>query len=86
MTQTPKPQRGGAAAMLFLFCLTGGGAGLAFDLVLNPDRGFWLGAQSGAHGVIGAGAALFVVLAGHLARVLLGRRDGKGGRDAGRHP
>ncbi len=59
MSPAPKPQGGGAASMLFLFCIAGGGAGLAFDLVLNPDRGFWLGAQPGAQAVIGAAAAVF---------------------------
>ncbi len=85
MSPTPKPQGGGAAAMLFLFCIAGGGAGLAFDLALNPDRGFWFGAQPGARAVIGAAAAVFVVLAGYAARLLLGRRDAKGGGD-GSHP
>jgi hypothetical protein len=85
MSPTPKAQGGGAASMLFLFCIAGGGAGLAFDLALNPDRGFWLGAQPGAQAVIGAAAALFVVLAGYVARLMLGRRDAKGGGD-GSHP
>jgi|CXWL01.1.fsa_nt_gi hypothetical protein len=81
MSETPKPQRGGAAAMLFLFCLALGGAGLAFDLALNTERGFWIGAQAGAQAVIGAGAAAFVVIAAYLARAVLARRQPPGGRD-----
>lgn len=84
MTTAPKAPRGGAAAMLFLFSVAGGGAGLAFDLALNPERGFWIGAQPGAQAVIGVAAAVFVVLAGHLARVVLGRRRGQDGEREGR--
>ena len=74
MNDAQPAKRGGAAAMLALFCVALGGAGLAFDLTNDASHGFWIGAQQGAGGVIGLIAALFVVLAGHLARLLLKRR------------
>lgn len=70
-----KKRGGGAAAMLVLFCLAAGGAGLAFDLTSDTARGFWIGAQPGAGAVIGVIAAVFVVLCGHLARLVLTRRE-----------
>lgn len=87
MSNADKPARGGAAGILFLACVAGGGAALAFDLTLNGDYGFWLGAQPGARAVIGALAAVFVIFAGHLARALLARRvaETKGARDVGGH-
>jgi hypothetical protein len=87
MTPPPKATpRGGAAAMLTLFALAAGGAGLGFDLALNPDRGFWIGAEPGARAAIGAAAAMFVIVSGHVGRLLLARRERRReGRDAGRH-
>lgn len=81
MSDAQTPKRGGAAAMLALFCLAAGGAGLAFDLTSDTARGFWIGAQPGAAAVIGLIAALFVVLCGHLARFLLTRRERPERRD-----
>lgn len=71
--QTPK-RGGGAAALLALFCVAVGGAGLAFDLTNDTTRGFWIGAQPGAAAIIGLAAAVFVVVSGHIARLLLTRR------------
>jgi len=81
MSNAQTPKRGGAAAMLLLFCLAAGGAGLAFDLTSDTARGFWLGAQPGAAAVIGVAAAVFVVACGHLARWLLVRREPTDRRD-----
>ena len=79
---TSTPSRSGAAGMLFLFAIALGGAGLAFDLALNHERGFWIGAEPGARAVIGAAAGIFVVAAAHIVRLLLGRAlDGKGAGD-----
>jgi hypothetical protein len=74
MSDARNQKRGGAAAMLALFCVAAGGAGLAFDLTSETARGFWVGAQPGAGAVLGLIAALFVVLCGYLARFLLTRR------------
>lgn len=77
----PKPSRGGAAGMLFLFAAVIGGAGLTFDLLLNHQRGFWIGAEPGARALIGVGAAVIVVAAAHLLRLALARPiDEKGGK------
>lgn len=82
MSDARNPKRGGgAAAMLALFCLAAGGAGLAFDLTSDTARGFWLGAQPGAAALIGLVAAVFVVLCGHLARFALTRRERAEERD-----
>lgn len=82
--------RHGAAGIWVLFCAVGGGAGLAFDLVLNTGRGFWAGDEPGAYAAIGAVVALFVIGAGYLARVALVQRKSdakqKGERDAGDLP
>ena len=90
MTDDLQPPRGGAAGLWLLFCAVGGGAGLAFDLILNPGRGFWLGAEPGARAMIGVAVALFTIAAGHIVRAVLSRRIGadtaKGGRRAGDHP
>lgn len=72
---------GGAAAMLALFCVAAGGAGLAFDLTSDATHDFWIGAQPGAAAVIGLIAALLVVLCGHVARLLLTQRDSAVKRD-----
>ena len=72
MTDDLQPPRGGAAGLWLLFCAVGGGAGLAFDLVLHPGRGFWLGAEPGARAVIGATVALFAVAAAVTFYPLIG--------------
>lgn len=89
MTDDLQPPRGGAAGLWLLFCAVGGGAGLAFDLILNPGRGFWLGAEPGARAVIGAAVALFAAAAAYIIRAVLARRvvsDAKGERRVGDNP
>jgi hypothetical protein len=88
MSDLPNPPRGGVAGLWLLFCAVAGGAGLAFDVVLHPGRGFWIGAEPGARAAIGALVAVFAIASAHLVRLVLSRRasdDGKGGRDAGDH-
>jgi len=74
MTKPISPSRGGIAGLLLLFCVAGGGAGLAFDFASNSDRGFWLLEAPGMRAAIGAGVAVIMVLAAHLLRLSLGRR------------
>ncbi|GAM98837.1 hypothetical protein U91I_02473 [alpha proteobacterium U9-1i] len=74
-------KRGGAAAMLFLFCLAAGGAGLAFDLTAQPARNFWFVAEPGIAAVVGLAAAVFAVTAGFLARLALVRNEAEETRD-----
>jgi hypothetical protein len=64
----------GAAGVLFLFALALGGGGLAFDLMLNQERGFWLLADPGMGAALGACAGVVVVLAGYALRTLLKHR------------
>ncbi len=82
----PRNQASGGGA-LFLFCAAAAAAGTAFDFNLE-SAGFWIGAQPGGAAALGAGAAVFAVAAGHVARALLGRparqsQDKGSGRDAG---
>ncbi|MEZ6024249.1 MAG: hypothetical protein R3C16_12750 [Hyphomonadaceae bacterium] len=89
MTRTPPPTRAkGVSGLVFLFCATAGGLGLAFDLTRNDLSSWWLGAEPGAAAVIGLGAATLAVLAGHALRFLLrrrGRNETTEERDAGHH-
>ncbi len=74
--------------MALLFCLAGGGAGLAFDMLRDAPNGFWFMADPGGRAVLGGAAVACVVLIAHAARLLLARRahDGKEeGRDARDH-
>ncbi len=82
----PNTQASGGGA-LFLFCAAAAAAGTAFDFNLESAAGFWIGAQPGGAAALGAGAAAFAVVAGYVARALLGRAGrqsvDKEGRDAG---
>jgi hypothetical protein len=87
MTRKPLPtSRGGVAGMALLFCVSAGGAGLAFDLLRDAPGAFWLLAEPGGRAALGAGAVTAIVLIAHAARWLLARRTEKGGRDAGDYP
>ena len=77
MSAPQAPQRGGGIGVLFLFAIVIGGAGLAFDLILNHERAFWIGAEPGARAVLGAVAGIAVVAAGHLMRLVLGRAENR---------
>jgi hypothetical protein len=87
MTQSFQPQpRGGLAGMALLFCAVAGGVGLAFDFALNGGGGHTLVAAPGGRALIGAGAALVLVLGAHVLRRLLGRPPGSGeGRGDAEH-
>jgi hypothetical protein len=69
-----KPAPRGVAGPWFVICLAALGAGLAFEFGAPSQSAFWIGAQAGASAAIGAGAALFVVIASLLARALFARR------------
>ncbi len=69
-----KPTPRGIAGPWFVICLAALGAGLAFEFAVPGQPAFWIGAQAGASAAIGAGAAVFVVIAALLARALLARR------------
>lgn len=68
------PQRGGIAGLALLFCAAAGGAGLAFDFLLNGGVApRMLVSAPGGRALIGLGVALVLVLAAHVLRRLLGR-------------
>lgn len=84
LTDKPKTKSGGALLFLLLFGAMGA-LGLAFDFMMTAERGFWLGADPGGRALIGVGAAAFLMLSAHVARLVLSRRLNGGGRDAGDH-
>lgn len=86
MSKSISPSRGGIAGMLLLFCVAGGGAGLAFDSLSNTTPGFWILEMPGARAAIGVGVALILVAAAHLLRLLLGRKVEQGEPHAGLRP
>jgi len=88
MTRKPlPPPRGGVAGLVLLFCVSAGGAALAFDLLRDAPSSFWMLADPGGRALLGAGAVTILVLIAHGARWLLARRAGeKGEGDAGDHP
>lgn len=89
MTRKPLPsRRGGVAGVALLFCVSVGGAGVAFDVLRDAPSAFWFLAEPGGRAALGAGAVAAIVLIAHAARWLLARaRHGEeGGRDARDHP
>ncbi len=85
MSRAPAP-RGGVAGAVLLFCLVAAAVGLAIDFGDGGSFGFWLGARPGGAAAIGAAAALFCVVAGWIARMVLGRGDARrSGDDADPH-
>ena len=42
MTKPISPSRGGIAGVLLVFCVAGGGAGLAFDFLSDSGQDFWI--------------------------------------------
>lgn len=83
MSTAPKP-RGGIAGFMLLCCLTAAAVGIALD-VQGGMSGFWVGAKPGGAAAIGAAAAVFCVVGGRLARMLLGRGDARRIGDADPH-
>jgi hypothetical protein len=78
MSKSISPSRGGIAGMLLLFCVAGGGAGLAFDFLSDNGPGFWILEMPGARALVGGVAAAVLVLAAHVLRLLLGRKVNEG--------
>ena len=78
----------GIAWIAFLICGAIAGLGLAIEFMRGPAPAFWIGAESGARAILGAGAAIVVIAAAALLRLTLGSRTetGKGTRHAGDHP
>jgi hypothetical protein len=74
MTQSFQPEpRGGIAGVALLFCVAAGGAGLAFDFVLNGASAPTLVTMAGSRALIGVGVAVCLVLGVHVLRRLFGR-------------
>jgi hypothetical protein len=81
----PEPRaRGGVAGPWLVTCLAALAAGLIFDFTGAHPPAFWALAAPGLASLIGLGAALVIVAASHVARLLLTRREG--GRDVRDHP
>ena len=76
MTKSISPSRGGIAGVLLLFCVAGGGVGLAFDFISNSGGNFWLLEMPGMRALLGAAVAIVMVLGAHVLRILLGRKAG----------
>jgi hypothetical protein len=86
MSKPISPSRGGIAGMLLLFCVAGGGAGLAFDFANANGSGFWILQAPGARALLGAGVAVLLVIGAHFLRLLLGRTASEGEPRAGLRP
>ena len=84
MNRAPQPQRGRAGfGLALLFCATAALLGTGLDFATASRSRFWFDQQPGALALLGAGAALAVVIVAHCVRLLLGRRvkaDGAVGR------
>jgi len=83
MTKPISPSRGGIAGMLLLFCVAGGGAGMAFDFTTDNGQAFWILQAPGMRALLGVGVAVVLVAAAHLLRLLLGRKVSEGEPRAG---
>jgi hypothetical protein len=86
MTKPISPSRGGIAGMLLLFCVAGGGAGLAFDFLSDSGQDFWVLQAPGVRALFGVAVALALVVAAHALRLLLGRKVSEGEPRAGLRP
>jgi hypothetical protein len=73
MTKQAKQKNGGPGATIFLFFLAAAGVALALDYSSVGTPGFWIGASSGGAAALGAAAAVFCVIAAHVARLVLVR-------------
>ena len=82
MGKQPPP----AAALpdLCCFCFTAAAAGIGFDFARVILLAFGSARGRAASAAVGAAAAVFFVVAGHIARLVLGRGDTEGG-DADPH-
>ncbi|HVV32629.1 MAG TPA: hypothetical protein VHC73_05310 [Vitreimonas sp.] len=86
MTKPISPSRGGIAGMLLLFCVAGGGAGLAFDFLSDSGQDFWILQAPGMRALIGVAVAALLLVAAHILRLLLGRKVNEGEPRAGLRP
>jgi hypothetical protein len=81
----PARERRGGLGVIVLLCAAATALGLGFDFTKGSAQRFWFDAP-GAFALVGAAAALVVVLATYAARLILGRRSdqisAKGARDA----
>jgi|CXWL01.1.fsa_nt_gi TRAP-type uncharacterized transport system substrate-binding protein len=75
MTRAPTP--GGVAGVWLVICTAALAAGLAFDFMTAHPAPFWIAA--------GAGAAVYAIVAGHVARLLLRPPLAKGTGDVRDH-
>ncbi|MEZ5996006.1 MAG: hypothetical protein R3C25_09640 [Hyphomonadaceae bacterium] len=69
--------RGGIWGMLLLFCAAALLAGLALDIGAGARADFWIAAQAGAPSALGAGVAVFAIVASRLAGMAHGQRETK---------
>jgi hypothetical protein len=86
MTKPISPSRGGIAGMLLLFCVAGGGAGLAFDFLSDSGQDFWILQAPGMRALIGVAVGALLLVAAHILRLLLGRKVNEGEPRAGLRP
>lgn len=86
--RAPPSPRSDMTGLLLVFSLTALLAGLGFDLGAGARVRFWIGDQPAAAAAVGVAAVVFVVLAAHACRALLGRarKAGEGSSDASAHP
>jgi hypothetical protein len=86
MSRAPQPRRSRAGfGLAVLFCVAAVMLGTGLDFATASGPRFWFDQQPGALALLGAGAALAVIVVAHCVRLLLGRRvsaDASGRRDA----
>lgn len=70
------PPKSGIAGVLLVFCVASVLAGIGFDFGADAHPNFWIGDQVGAAAAVGAGTAVFAVVAARLAIFVLGRAQG----------
>ncbi len=78
-----KTPRAGAGGPWFVVCVAMLAVGLGLEFTSDSVPVFWVGAEPGAAAAIGAGAAVFAVIAANFARFVLARAR-EGGEDADR--
>lgn len=83
------PSQSGLVGVAVLVGFVAAAIGLAFDFAVRARDNFWMGAEPGGAAALGAGAAVFTVLAARAALLILRRRPpapvGEEGDDAGAH-
>ena len=75
MSRAPRPRHGRAGfGLAVLFCATAALLGTGLDFATASGPRFWFDQQPGALALLGAGAAVAVVIVAHCVHLLLGRR------------